>query len=325
VLLLSEDDVRKVMPMGDLIGIMERALQEFSAGKVVQPVRTVLPVGTNRAFVGVMPAVLDGSSTVGAKLVTVYESNRHLGLPSHLATVVLLDYATGALLALVDGRYITETRTAAVSAVSVAHLARPGASVLAIVGSGVQARSHLEALRLVRPLGDVRVWSPDAERRTAFARAMTTSATPVRAVGSAADAVHDADVVVLATSSHVPVIDDGAIAPGTHICAVGACRPDFREMPSGLVARSRVFVDSRAAALKESGDILIAIKDGAISETDIVGELGEVLLGRVAGRLADRDVTIFKSLGMAVEDVVTARHAVDRAMTRGLGRSVVWS
>jgi ornithine cyclodeaminase/alanine dehydrogenase-like protein (mu-crystallin family) len=325
VLLLSEEDVRAVLPMEDLIGIMDTALQEFSAGRVVQPVRLVLPVGTDRAFVGVMPAVLNGTSTLGAKLVTVYEGNRARGLPSHLATIVLLDYETGALAALVDGRFITESRTAAVSAVSAARLARPNAGVLGILGSGVQARSHLEALKLVRPLTDVRVWSPDPDHRAAFARAMTSDAVPVRAVASAAAAARDADIIVLATSSRVPVIDAEDIRPGTHICAVGACRPDMREMPSRLVARGRLFVDSRAAALRESGDVLLAIKDGAIDESAIHGELGDVLLGRVTGRLGDDDVTIFKSLGLAVEDLVAARHAVDRAIARGLGRSVVWS
>jgi alanine dehydrogenase len=317
--LLTESDVRAVLPMPDLIAAMEGALAEFSANRVVQPVRTVLDVGTNSAVFAVMPAVVTEPPAVGAKLVTVYGSNHALGLPSHLATVVLFDYTTGALVALLDGRYITEARTAAVSAVSVRHLARADASVLAIIGSGVQARSHLEAIRHVRRLADVRVWSPQSHHREAFARETTRPDCVTRAVDTASEAVRGADLIVLATASRTPVLADDDVTAGAHICAVGACRPDQREMPSGLVARARVFVDSRAGALKEAGDLLLPTQEGAIGKDHIAGELGEVVLGRVTGRRTPADVTIFKSLGMAVEDIVAARLAVDRATARGLG------
>jgi ornithine cyclodeaminase len=263
---------------------------------------------------------------MGAKLVTVYERNRRIGLTSHLATVVLLDHETGALAAVMDGRYITEARTAAVSAVSVKHLARAGACVLAIIGSGVQARSHLEAIRHVRDLADVRVWSPNADRREAFA-AETSAATglPVRAAASAAAAAESADIIVLATSSPTPVIADADVAPGAHIAAVGACRPDLREMPTALMARARVFVDSRAAARKEAGDLLIPMSEGAFGDDHTAGELGELVSGRVAGREDPNQVTIFKSLGLAVEDMVAAHLALARARAAGLGQSVSWS
>src|SRR5262245_3664503 len=189
-ILLTESDIRAVLPMPDLIDAMSRALDEFSAGRVAQPVRTVLEVGADKNYFGVMPASLNEPAAVGAKLVTVDHHNHDRGLPSHLATIVLLDPETGALAALLDGRYITEARTAAVSAVSVRHLARKGASVLGIVGSGVQARSHLEAIRHVVSLSEVRVWSPDATRREQFAREMSASqSVPVRAVSNAATAV----------------------------------------------------------------------------------------------------------------------------------------
>jgi ornithine cyclodeaminase len=306
--------------MPDLIAAMARALGEYSAGRVGQPVRTVLQVGADRAFFGVMPAALDDPPAVGAKLVTVYHRNHERGLPSHLATIVLLDHATGALEAIVDGRYITEARTGAVSAVSVQHLARADAGTLALIGSGVQARSHLDAIRHVRALTDVRVWSPNADRCAAFVRgAAAGTGLPVRAVSSASAAVAGADIVVLATASKTPVIDDADIAPGTHIAAVGACRPDEREMPSRLVARARVVVDSRAGALQEAGDLLLAMADGAIGASHIAAELGEVVSGRADGRTSPGDVTIFKSLGMAVEDVVAARLALDRAAATGRG------
>ncbi|HYN10194.1 MAG TPA: ornithine cyclodeaminase family protein [Vicinamibacterales bacterium] len=320
--LLTERDVRAVLPMPDLIEAMSGALAEYSARRVVQPVRTVLEVGSGAGFFAVMPAALDDPPVMGAKLVTVYNENHHRGLPSHLATIVVLDHATGELVALMDGRYITEARTAAVSAVSVKLLARPNARSLAIIGSGVQARSHLEAIRHVRALSEVRVWSPTARHREAFAAEMSSATgLPVRASASASEAARDADIVVLATASVSPVVEDDAISAGAHICGVGACRPDQREMPTAIVARSRIFVDSRAGALKEAGDILLPIRERAIDETHIAGELGELALGRVAGRQSDADLTIFKSLGMAVEDVVTARLVVERAKAAGLGQT----
>lgn len=324
-LLLSEKDVRAVLPMPDLISSMEGALAQFSSGAVNQPVRTVLEVGPDKAYFGVMPAALDDPPAMGAKLVTVYGKNHDKGLPSHLATIILLDYATGGLVAVLDGRYITEARTAAVSAVSVKHLARPDARILGIIGSGVQARSHLEAIRHVRALDEVRVWSPNPLNREAFAFEMgTATGLPIKAVETAALAARGADVVVLATASKTPVIADVDIDPGTHIAAVGACRPDQREMPTAVLARARVYVDSRAAARKEAGDLLIPQQEGAFDDGHILGEIGSVVSGAVPGRLAKNDVTIFKSLGLAVEDVVAARLAVDRATTEGLGQRLTF-
>jgi len=236
---------------------------------------------------------------------------------------VLFDYETGALAALLDGRYITEARTAAVSAVSVKHLAKPDASVLALLGSGVQARSHLAAIRHVRALTEVRVWSPTPAHRDAFAReASASTGLPVRACTTVADAVRHADIIVLASASKTPIVDDRDVADGTHVCAVGACRPDQREMPTALVVRARVFVDSRAAALKEAGELLIPIGEGAITAAHIAGELGDVINATVGGRSNAGEITIFKSLGMAVEDVVAADLAVRRAITRGLGQEI---
>jgi ornithine cyclodeaminase len=320
-LLLTERDVRAVLPMQDLIAAMEGALGAFSAGAVRQPVRSVIEVGEDRAFFGIMPAALDDPPAVGAKLVTVFDRNHEIGLPSHLATIVLLDHATGALAAILDGRYITEARTAAVSAVSVKHLAPRSAGVLAIIGTGVQARSHLDAIRHVRRLTDVRVWSPNASHRDRFAADMSeATALPVQAAGSAAAAIRDADLIVLATSSRTPVIDDADVAAGTHIAAVGACRPDQREMPTALVARARIFVDSRAAARQEAGDLLIPIQEDVFGEEHVAAELGDVVAGRAAGRTGAEQVTIFKSLGLAVEDIVAARLAVTRARAAGLGQ-----
>jgi ornithine cyclodeaminase len=325
-LLLTEQDVRAVLPMPDLITAMEGALAQFSAGAVRQPVRSVIEVGDDRAFFGIMPAAMSHPPAVGAKLVTVFERNHERQLPSHLATIVLLDHETGALRAVLDGRYITEARTGAVSAVSVKHLSRPDASVLAIIGSGVQARSHVDAIRHVREIKQVRAWSPRDTHRDAFvAHVRDTVGLPAQAANTAAEAIRGADIIVLATSSRTPVIDDTDVAPGAHIAAVGACRPDQREMPTALIARARVCVDSRAAARHEAGDLLIPLREGAIGEMHFTHELGDVIAGRIPGREHARQVTIFKSLGLAVEDMVAADLVVARARSAGLGQAFSWA
>jgi ornithine cyclodeaminase/alanine dehydrogenase-like protein (mu-crystallin family) len=306
--------------MSDLIPAMESALARFSGGEVLQPLRSVLTVGPTKAYYGLMPAYLPSPAAMGAKIVTVFGDNHKKNLPSHLATILLFDPDTGSLVAMMDGRYITEARTAAVSAVSARFLARANASKLAIIGSGVQARSHLEALQQVRQLKEVRVWSPRAVSRTQFVDDMSpTTPVPILAKETAEAAVRGADLIVLATSSKTPVIQDDWVGPGTHVMCVGACRPDQREMDPGLVQRGRVYVDSRAGALVESGDIVMNIAEGYFDDSHVRGEIGELVLGRVPGRNANGDVTIFKSLGMAVEDVVAADLVFRRAVETGAG------
>jgi alanine dehydrogenase len=323
-IVLSEQDVRMVLSMDDLIGAMNDALVQFSTGGVKQPLRSVVEVQPQKAFFGLMPAFIPGLPALGSKIVTVFPSNAVAGLPTHLATIVLLDHETGEMLALLDGRYITEARTAAVSAVATRLLARDDATTLAIIGSGIQARSHLDALNRVRILRDVRVWSPDEGRRAAFVREMRPRISgTVTGVRSAEDAINGADLIVLATSSREPVVRDAWVKTGAHICAIGACRPDQREMETALVQRARVFVDSRTAALAEAGDLVLPMQEGAFGVDHIVAEIGEVAAGRVKGRLSTGDVTIFKSLGLAVEDVAAAHLAYQRAVARGLGRGFV--
>jgi ornithine cyclodeaminase/alanine dehydrogenase-like protein (mu-crystallin family) len=282
----------------------------------MQPVRTVMEIGES-GFLGLMPALDSAGSMLGTKLVTVLPANTAKGLPSHQAAIALFDPASGALLAVTDGRYITEARTAAVSAVSVRHLARRDARVLAIVGSGVQAHSHLEALPLVRDFREIRAWSPNAGRLRQFVAGRN-----VKPCESAESAVRGADVIVLATSSIAPVIDDAWVSPGAHVVAVGACRPTHRETSGRLVARALLVVDSRAAAMREAGDILLAIADGLIGPEHVHAELGEVAAGAKPGRRHDGQVTLFKSLGLAIEDVVAAGLAYRRALAAGCGMLV---
>jgi alanine dehydrogenase len=312
---LSEADVRAVVSMADLIDVMEAAITAFSAGRAKQPVRTVLE--TPGGFYGTMPAYMESPAAMGAKLVTVYHDNARKGLPSHLATIILLDPATGAVLAIMDGRFITEARTAAVSAVAARYLALPDAHKLAIIGSGVQARSHLEALSLVRKFTDIRCWSPTVAHARRFVG--DSRGVPLRHVESAQAAVEGADIIVLVTASPTPVISDVWVKPGACVISVGACRPNQREMDPALVVRARVVVDSRAAALQESGDIVMGIQEGRFSKDHMAAELGEVAANPSLGRTANDEIIVFKSLGMAVEDVAAADLAYRRAteMERG--------
>jgi alanine dehydrogenase len=285
-MMLDEQAVRGFLRMDALIPVMAEALTALSRGDVVQPVRVVAPVAAHHGFLGVMPA---WTGALGAKLVTFYPENR--GLPTHHAVIVLFRPETGEPLVTMDGRLITEMRTAAVSAVATRHLARPDTARLAILGSGVQAGSHLEALRLVRPFEEVRVWSP--RHAAAFAERHG-----VRAARSAEEAVRGADVVVVATGSTTPALEGAWLAPGAHVNAVGAVRPTWRELDDAVLERARLFVESREAAGAESGDVIAA---GAID-----AELGEVVAGERPGRRSRDEITLFKSVGVAVEDIAAA-------------------
>ena len=318
--LLTEQHVHSLLPMSDLISAMESALAKFSAGDVLQPVRTVLTVGPTKSYYGLMPAYIPAPASMGAKIVTVFGENHKKGLPSHLATILLFDPDTGSLIAMMDGRYITEARTAAVSAVSARFLARTAASTLALIGSGVQARSHLEALTHVRQIKEVRVWSPRSQSRRQFIDDMSPRVpVPIRDCETAEAAVAGADLVVIATASKTPVVDSQWVAEGAHVMCVGACRPDQREMDPALVRRGRLYVDSRAGALVEAGDVVMNIAEKLFDASHLRGEIGELVLGRVGGRTSDSEITIFKSLGMAVEDVVSADLVFRRASETGAG------
>src|SRR5438046_9484565 len=276
--------------MADLIPAMEKALIDFSAGKVTQPVRSVIKVDVAPAsgFLGLMPALTpDG---LGLKAVTFYPSNAERGIPTHMATIFLVDPETGTPLAIMDGRLVTEMRTAAVSAAATKLLASPETKVLAILGSGVQARSHVEALRLVMSFEEIRVWSRTRKHAERFAQEVGATAT------SAEETVRGADGIVTVTSSTTPVLKGAWLKPGCHVNAVGACRPDWRELDDEAM-RNVVLVDSRQGALKQSGQVIL-------SGAKVYAELGEALVGKVPSRA--NETTVFKSLGMAVEDIAAA-------------------
>jgi ornithine cyclodeaminase/alanine dehydrogenase-like protein (mu-crystallin family) len=287
-LFLNEEQVRQHLHLADLILAMEKALIDFSTGKVTQPVRSVIKVDPPGGFLGLMPALTPEG--LGLKAVTFYPSNADRGIPTHMATIFLVDPRTGTPLAIMDGRLITEMRTAAVSAAATKLLAAPDSKILAILGSGVQALSHVQALRLVRRFEEVRVWSPTKEHAKQFAEEIGGIAV------SAEEAVRGADVVVTVTNSKTPVLNGSWLKPGCHVNAIGACHPDWRELDDEAMANI-VFVDSREGAMKESGDLIL-------SGAKIYSELGEALAGKIPARL--NETTIFKSLGMAVEDIAAA-------------------
>ncbi|MFI5207120.1 MAG: ornithine cyclodeaminase family protein [Gemmatimonadales bacterium] len=325
-LLLTEADVGRCLDMRSLIPLMRQTLGRFSAGQCVQPVRASLRIKPVGGFYGVMPAHVPGPEgdpgALGLKSVSFFPSNDALGLPTHMAQILLLDPSNGALVAILDGRLITEMRTAAVSAVSVDLLARSGPAVLAILGSGVQARSHLEAVACVRELTHVRVWSRRHEHALEFVHATHDKVgCPVSAVPTVAEAVKGANVVVTATSATDPVLSGGLLKPGMHLAVVGSSSARMRELDAAAVRRCRVWVDSREAAPVEAGDLVIAMKEGAIGPEHVLGELGDLVNG-APGRRSDREITMFKSLGLAVEDVASARLALERARALGIGQAV---
>ena len=289
----DEAAIRRVLRMEDLIPAMETALIDFSSGRVVQPVRMVIPIEQHRAFKGVMPVIY--GDIMGAKLVTVYPGNASLGLPTHQALITLFQTATGQPIAVLDGRLITEMRTAAVSAVAVKLLAPPEAKILAILGSGVQARAHVPALALVRKFRAIRLWGRNPEHARLCAAEIGATAM------TAEDAVREADVVVTVTNSPEPVLCGEWLKPGALVIAVGAVGPTRRELDSDTL-RGMVIVDSREAAMREAGDILLA---GAES----YAELGELLAG--AKPMPEARITVFKSLGLAVEDIAAAKLVLD--------------
>lgn len=309
VRVVTQADVPALLPMDECVEVMAEALKTLARGDAVLPLRSLMRLPDRPGLLGLMPAYLGAPAIMGLKVVSVMPQNHGTPYDSHQGAVLLFEVEHGRLLAVVDGSSVTAIRTAAVSGVATRALAREDAGDLAILGSGVQAVSHLEAMKAVRPLRRVRVWSRDAGRAREFAgRESAHHGLPIEVAQSARAAVEGADLVCTTTSSREPVIEGAWLAPGVHINAVGACFKDTRELDTAAVSGARLVVDRRESALNESGDFLIARSEGAIGDDHIVGELGEVLLGRVPGRRTPDERTLFKSLGIAIEDLAAAHH-----------------
>lgn len=313
---LSGDDVARLLPMQRCIGVMTDVLTALAQGEAIQPLRTVIRLPAGRGAFATMPAQTGTPDAFGLKVITVYPGNEGTAYDSHQGAVLLFEPVYGTLVAILDASTLTAIRTAAVSAVATRALARPDAGDLAILGTGAEARTHLEAMGCVRSLRRVRAWSRSPANVTAFAAwARNHLDVEVEMPPSARDTVLGADLICTVTSSRVPVVTSASVSDGAHINAVGASQPEARELDSATVARARLYTDRRESAEHEAGDYLIPLTEGAIGEAHLLGELGEVLVGRVAGRTTPDQVTVFKSLGLAVEDVAAA-HAVHAEAVR---------
>ena len=322
-LIVDQQLVRRLLPMGECIDLMAEALAELGRGQGLNPLRTAMVLPDRSGILGMMPSGLSASGVVGIKVITVFPGNHGTELDSHQGAVLLFEAERGRLLAVAHGSEITAIRTAAVSGLATRLLARPDSALLAILGSGVQATTHLDAILEVRPIERVRVWSRNQENAAAFARlAGRRVSAAVESVGSAQEAVRGADVVCTTTSSSEPVLLGEWLQPGVHVNAVGSSVPTARELDTAAVARSRLFVDRRESTLNEAGDFLIPKAEGAIGDEHIVAELGEVLDGTSAGRRDESEITLFKSLGLGVEDLAAIHHIYRRAVAEGVGVEV---
>ena len=322
VLTLDHDQITDLLTMSDCIEVMADCLRAVADGDIHNPLRTIIRPPGASGLLGLMPAYLGGDDAVfGVKAICVFPGNPSIGKDAHQGAVILFSGETGELMAVMNASAITAIRTAAVSAVATRALARPESSRVAIIGAGVQARAHLEAMAAVLPVERFRIAGRDPERlRLMVEAAAATVSGSVEATASVEAAVRDADVVVTVTSSARPVIDRAWIAPGTHIVAVGSSIPTAQEIDSATMAAARLFVDRRESTINESGDYLMALADGAIPGPDhIVAELGEVLARRSQGRRSDDEITLFESLGLAAEDLAAAHHLLDIAETASAG------
>jgi ornithine cyclodeaminase len=320
MLILDQQAVTELLPMRECIDLMVSTLSTLARGDTILPLRTVVLIpNTNDAF-AVMPAYIASPKTMGAKIITVYPGNHGTKFDSHQGAVLLFDPDNGSLAALLDATAITTIRTAAVSAVATWLLARQNASSLVMIGAGVQAHAHLEAMCAVRPIKTLRVWSrtaANAEHLAEVARRKFKLEASVASSG--ADAVRDADIICTTTSARAPVLLGEWLTPGTHVNAIGASQRSARELDTQCVVRSRLYVDRRESALNEPGDTLVPLEEGAITPDHIVAEIGELAVGRGVGRRDDSEITLFKSLGLAIEDLAAASYVYRAAQKAGVG------
>lgn len=322
-LVLSAQDVRDLLPVDACMRVMHQTLLALAAGHAVQPLRHVLRAPAGNGALGVMPGWLPAIGMMGLKDVSVFSGNRAMGLESHIGVVLLHETTHGRLIAIADASEITAIRTAAVSGVATQALATADAGDLAILGSGTQAETHLAAMRAARPIRRVRVWSRSIDNARTFASRMEARhQLTVEVSPSVRECVSGADIICTTTAAKEPILDGVWIAPGAHINAVGSSVSFARELDTAAVVISRLFVDRVESTINEAGDYLFPLKEGAITQGHIVGELGDVLRGTIAGRTSAAEITLFKSLGLAIEDIAAAHHVYEQANARGRGVSV---
>lgn len=320
VLFLSQKDVKDIVDMKEAINIVESAFSELYRGEVVMPVRTA--INTEDGVTLIMPALLKEMKALGTKIVTVYKNNPKIGLPTILAIVVLNDPRTGAPLAIMDGAYLTAVRTGAVSGVATKYLANPDSKIVGMIGAGVQARTQLWAVSEVIKIENVKIYDTIENSAKSFVRDMSKKFDfDIQIVNTPREAVENSDVIITSSTSKNPVLDGNWLKEGAHINAIGSHTPDAREIDDITIKNSKIVVDSKEAILKECGDILIPIKNKVIKKEDIYAELGEVVIGKKR-RKNPSEITLFKSVGLAIQDVSMAKLVYEKALRKNVGEEI---
>lgn len=321
VLLINNQQVTEILRMDACIELMSETLKTLAKGESLQPLRSGMWLPDKRGLLGMMPGYANDKNVMGIKVVSVFPGNGSVGLSSHQGAVMLFEGNTGQLYAIVDGDAITAIRTAAVSAVATRLFARKDAKELIILGSGEQARKHLEAILPVRDITHVKVWSRNHENAQLFVQneSRKYNNVTIEAIESVQEAVSKADIICTTTSSKEPILKSDWVPDGVHINAVGSCTRGARELDSDLVARSKFYTDWRESLLNESDDFLVPFQEGLFGEEHLKGELGDVLLERATGRETEKEVTLFKSLGLAVEDIAACHYIHEKATKQQLG------
>lgn len=321
--ILTAEDVRTALPMGEAVETMKKAFAQLSAGKAEVPLRVGLQVPQHNGVTLFMPGYLGQDDQMAVKIVSVFNDNPARGLPLIHALVVVLDAETGAPAAVMDGAYLTALRTGAASGAATDLLAREEAKTAAVFGAGTQARTQLEAVRSVRSIHSAWVYDPNPDRAEEYAAEMAGKLSlDIHIAKSPSQAVRAADIICTATTSSTPVFEDADLRPGAHINAVGAYTPEMREIPAKTIQRAKIFIDHRESSLSEAGDLIIPLDQGLISKEDIYAELGEVVAGLKPGRQTDGEITLFKSVGVAVQDVAAADAVLESARRLNLGTKV---
>jgi alanine dehydrogenase len=327
-LLLSRSDVQKLLPMSKAIDVVESAFSELANGTAEMPPRTVLIDQKVGGWIAFMPSYLKSGGALGVKAVTVYKGNpEKYGMPTTLATIIVMDNQTGQTLAVMDGGFLTAVRTGAVSGVATRHLARKNSKIGGILGTGVQARAQVVAMCEAANLDEVLSFSVDPDdRRKAFADELSaTTGVPMRLVSSTQDVLANSDVVALATTAANPIVKADWWKEGVHINAIGSHAPGVRELDTATIVKSKVVCDQKEACLAEAGDVQIPIEEGAYSADKIHGDLGAVVNGTIPGRENDSEITLFKSVGLAIQDISCAALVYQQAVEQGVGTEFAFS
>ncbi len=322
-LIINHDEIKSLLPMAKCIELMAETLTAYSAGKVVLPLRPIMPLPDGKSLLAMMPAFHQPNEALGIKVLSLFPKNHGTNFDAHQGAVLLFSADNGFLQAVMDAAQITAIRTAAASGAATQVLSRQNAKTLAIFGSGVQAETHLEAMTTVREIERVKIWSRTTANAKAFAnlsREKYSCEFIVCKTGE--EAALESDIICTTTAATEPVLRGDWIAPGTHVNAIGASQPRYRELDAGAVAKSKLYVDSRLSAENEAGEYLLPLQSGEIDKNHLLGEVGEILLERIQGRTSESEITLFKSLGIAAEDVVSAQHIYREAMRQNIGQKV---